>query len=136
MDARLMVENVRWAMNETLRVFWKGDRDAVAKAIRELLQFDVPCIGVFDEIVIVQRTDLIPEEEILLLLHYAGETGFSRNDLGRYAQCSAPSVTRSLQKLVGQKYRQVVMLKSGRYRLTDLGSRRIRDNLTDKLLLE
>jgi hypothetical protein len=32
-------------MNETLRIFWNGDRELVAKAIRELLQFDVPCIG-------------------------------------------------------------------------------------------
>ena len=38
MDARLMIEGVRWAMNETLRVFWQGDREAVAKSIRELLQ--------------------------------------------------------------------------------------------------
>src|SRR5947208_1437875 len=36
MDARLMIESVRWAMNETLRVFWHGaDREAAAKAIRE-----------------------------------------------------------------------------------------------------
>jgi hypothetical protein len=49
MDARLMIENVRWAMNETLRVFWTGDRETVAKAIRELLQFDVPCVGVFED---------------------------------------------------------------------------------------
>jgi hypothetical protein len=30
MDARMMIENVRWAMNETLRVFWQGDREAVS----------------------------------------------------------------------------------------------------------
>lgn len=47
MDAKLVVENVRWLMNETLRIFWNGDRDAVARAVRELLQFDVPSIGKF-----------------------------------------------------------------------------------------
>src|SRR4030095_10229147 len=50
MDARMMIENVRWAMNETLRIFWQGDREAVARAIRELLQFDVPCVGVFEDV--------------------------------------------------------------------------------------
>src|ERR1051325_6474541 len=79
MDSRLMIEGVRWLMNETLRVFWTGDREAVAKAIRELLQFDVPCVGVFDEVVLVQRTDLTVDEEVLVLLHYGGEAGLTRN---------------------------------------------------------
>ncbi len=136
MDARLIVENVRWAMNETLRIFWNGDREAVAKAIRELLQFDVPCIGVFDEIILVQRTDVSPEEEILVLLHYGGEIGLSRTELGRYAHCSQASVTRALQRLESSDSRQVVILQNGRYRLTDLGSKRIREQLADKLLLQ
>jgi len=64
MDARLIIENVRWAMNETLRVFWTGkDRECVARAIRELLQFDVPCVGVFEDVVLVQRTDLAPKRK-------------------------------------------------------------------------
>jgi hypothetical protein len=136
MDARLMIENVRWAMNETLRIFWQGDREAVAKAIRELLQFDVPCIGVFGDVVLVQRTDLTPEEEVLVLLHYGGEAGLSRRELGQYAMCSAPRITESLQKLTAPTSRQVLQLSSGNYRLSDLGSRRIREQLADKLLLE
>src|SRR5688572_6414750 len=84
MDARLMIENVRWAMNETLRIFWQGDRELVAKAIRELLQFDVPCVGLFEDVLLVQRTDLSVDEEVLVLLHFAGEAGFSRTELGRH----------------------------------------------------
>jgi hypothetical protein len=136
MDARLIIENVRWSMNETLRVFWNGDRESVAKVIRELLQFDVPCIGVFEVIVLVQRTDLSAEEEVLVLLHYGGEIGLSRSELGRYARCSAPSITRALQSLETPKCRQIILLGNGRYRLTDLGSKRIRQQLADKLLLE
>lgn len=136
MDARLIVENVRWAMNETLRVFWNGSRDVVAKVIRELLQFDVPCIGIFDKVVLVQRTDLTSEEEMLVLLHYGGEAGLSRTDLGHYARCSAPSITRALQNLGAPNCRQIVTLSNGKYRLTDLGSKRIREQLADKLLLE
>ena len=69
-------------MNELLRLFWNSDREKVAKAIRELLQFDVPCIGVFEDIILVQRTDLTAEEEVLILLHFAGDQGFSRADIG------------------------------------------------------
>jgi hypothetical protein len=67
MDARLMVECVRWAFNEALRLFWTGDRDLVAKTIRELLDFDVPCIGRFSNMLLVQRTDLKADQEILVL---------------------------------------------------------------------
>jgi hypothetical protein len=135
MDSKFVVEAVRWAMAEVLRLFWNGDREAVARAIRELLQFDVPAIGVFDSGLLVQRTDLRPEEEILVLLHYAGEGGFSRTELGRYARCSASSVTTVVQKLLSPGHRQIVKLSGGNYRLTDLGAKRVRESLGDKLVL-
>src|SRR3954471_10066761 len=81
MDAKLIIECVRWCMNETLRIFWRGDREAVAKAIREILQFDVPAIGTFEDVPVVQRTDLTAEQEVLLLLHFAGEQGFTQKQL-------------------------------------------------------
>jgi hypothetical protein len=46
------------------------------------------------------------------------------------------SVTRSLDKLEAANSRQIVFLKTSRYRLTDLGSRQIREHLADKLLLQ
>jgi hypothetical protein len=136
MDARCMIENVRWCMNETLRIYWQGDKEQAAKAIRELLDFDVPCIGKFENIILVQRTDLKPEEEVLVLLHYAGDQGFSRKELGLYAQCSAPAVTVALQNLCSPKTREVVPMDGKRYRLTDLGTKRVREKLGDKLLLQ
>lgn len=136
MDAKLVIECVRWCMNETLRIFWKGDPEATARTIRELLQFDVPCVGAFEDILIVQRTDLSSEEEILLLLHYAGENGFSRGEIGKHAKCSPASVTRALQKLSAPDMRQIVQLRNSNYRLTDLGSKRIREHLAAKLLLQ
>lgn len=135
MDSKFVIESVRWCVNEVLRIFWQGDRDKVAKTIRELLQFDVPCIGKFEDNLIVQRTDLIAEEEILVLLHYAGEIGFSRHEIGRYAQYSPTSVTKALQKLSSPQFRQIILLSNDRYRLTDLGSKRLREQLADKLLL-
>jgi len=136
MDARLIMENVRWAFAETLRIFWKGaDREQVAKAIRELLQFDVPCIGKFEDVIMVQRTDLSAEEEVLVLLHYAGEQGFTRTELGKYAMVSPASVTNALKKLVAPDLRQAMQLPNVRYRLTDLGSKRIREQMPEKLLI-
>lgn len=136
MDSKFIVESLRWAMNETLRIFWAGDRESVARAIRELLQFDVPCVGSFEDILLVQRTDLAADEELLVLLHYAGEKGFTRGELGRHAGCSPPSVTRAIQKLQAPDSRQIVLLPSGHFRLTDLGSKRIREQLASKLLLQ
>jgi hypothetical protein len=77
----------------------------VAKAIRELLTFDVPCIGKFEEVIMVQRTDLTAEEEVLVLLHYAGEQGFTRTELGKYAMLKPPAVTTALQKLTSPDVR-------------------------------
>jgi len=136
MDSKVIIEMVRWAFADTLRKFWSGvDREQVAKAVRELLSFDVPCIGKFEEVIIVQRTDLSAEQELLVLLHYAGEQGFSRTELGKYAMVSKASVTTALQKLISPDIREVVQLLSGKYRLTDLGSKRIREKMPDKLLL-
>jgi hypothetical protein len=136
MDARYMMEAVRWAMTEVLRIFWTGDRDAAARAISELLRFDTPCVGRFDDVLIVQRTDLHPEEEVLVLLHYAGEQGFNRRDLGHHAMCSPPAVTKAVATLTSPKNRQAVRVKDGRYVITDLGQRRLRENLAAKLLCE
>lgn len=134
MDSKIIIEMVRWSFAETLRIFWKGDREQVAKAIRELLTFDVPCIGKYENIIMVQRTDLTAEEELLVLLHYAGEQGFTRSELGKHAMQKPPAVTVALQKLTSPELRQVVEV-GWKYRLTDLGSKRIREKLPDKLLL-
>ena len=135
MDAKYVVEAVRWCMNETLRIFWTGDRDAVARAIRELLQFDVPCIGKFEQTLLVQRTDLTAEEELLVLLHFAGEAGFTRRDLGTHAKAPHQRISEALKRLESAESREVVTLDNGRIRLTDLGAKRVRERLADKLLL-
>lgn len=135
MDAKLMVENARWLMVETLRLYSRFSQERAAQVIREILQFDVPCVGHFEDVLLVQRTDLTSEEEVLVLLHYAGDIGFSRKELGTHARCDQSSVTRALQKLTGNQLRQVILVND-RYRLTDLGCKRVREQLSQKLLLE
>ncbi|MGB9103630.1 MAG: hypothetical protein WCC59_02630, partial [Terriglobales bacterium] len=135
MDSKLVLEGVRWLFAETLRLWWKDDREQVAAAIRELLQFDVPAVGRFENVLMVQRTDLSASDEILVLLHYAGENGFTRKELGQYVMHAAPRITEALQYLVGPKCRQVVQIGNGKYRLTDIGSKRVREQLADKLFI-
>jgi hypothetical protein len=136
MDARYMIEAARWAMVETLRIFWLNDREAAAKAIQELLRFDVPCVGKFENVLLVQRTDLHPEEEILVLLHYAGVRGFTRRELGEHAKCSPVAVTRAIDTLTSAEKREVIEVGDKRYVLGDLGQKRLREQLAGKLLLE
>jgi hypothetical protein len=89
------------------------------------LQFDL----------LVQRTDLSTEEEILILLHHAGQSGFTRKELGIHAKRAASSITTTLQKLGSPAIRQIVFV-DGCYRLTDLGSKRVREELGPKLFLQ
>jgi hypothetical protein len=135
MDSKLVLEGVRWLFAETLRIWWNSDREKVAKAIRELLQFDVPAVGKFDNVLMVQRTDLNPRDEILVMLHYAGEKGFNRTEIGQYVMHAAPRITEALKDLTGPQCRQVVKLGSGNFRLTDIGSKYVRERLADKLFI-
>jgi hypothetical protein len=135
LDSKLVTEGARWILSELLRIFWTGDRGAVASAIREIIQYDIPVIGNYEGRLIIQRVDCSVEEEILILLHHAGEKGLSRNELGQYVEYPPPRVTEGLGALRSSRVRQVVQLASGNYRLTDLGIQRVLKDLAHKLVL-
>jgi hypothetical protein len=134
-DSMLVLSMVRWVMAEVLRVFWSGSTAAVAQAIREIARYEVPAILILDDRRLVLRTDCTVEEEILLLLHNAGESGLGRADIGRAVPKSAPAVTNSLRRLCSPSCRQVVKRKDASYLLTPRGARRVREELADKLRL-
>jgi hypothetical protein len=136
MDSKYSIEAVRWCFNEFLRIVWLGNREELAKAIRELLRFDVPCIGIFDSKVLVQRTDLSAEDEIIILLHHAGEEGYKRDQLLMSSQISSQKLTAVLSRLSSTQQRKILSKNDGCYVLTDLGNKYLRDNLGDKLILE
>ncbi len=133
LDSRLVIENSRWVLSEFLRIFWSGRRPEVARAIREILRYEIPAVARYGEQRLVQRTDCTAEEEILLLLHDAGEAGLTREDLGRSVRKTPGRVTQAVQKLVER--REIIHLDSGSYRLTDLGALRVVQDLADKLRL-
>jgi hypothetical protein len=57
----------------------------LAKAVRELVQYDVPAVGKFGAKILIQRAHLSVDDGVLILLHYAGECGFSRDEVGQFA---------------------------------------------------
>ena len=56
------------------------------------------------------------DEEVLVLLHYAGEVGFTRKELGQYCLKSRPTVAAALQILTAPDCREVLQLTGGSYR--------------------
>lgn len=134
LDSRLVIENSRWVLSELLRLFWSGDRREVAKAIREILQYQIPAIGRYGDQIIVQRTDCTADEEILLLLHESGEGGLTREELGRHVRKTAGRVTQAIQSL--EEKREIVRTGDGSHRLTDLGARRVILELAEKMHLD
>jgi hypothetical protein len=135
LDSALVVGLVRWIVAELLRIFWSGNTADVARAIREIVRFEVPAILTIDNRPLVLRTDCTVEEEILILLHNAGEKGMSRSELGSAVPKSAPATTTALQKLCSPSLREAVKRANGTYILTPNGSRRVHNQLGQKLAL-
>lgn len=134
-DSKLVVENARWVLSEILRLFWTADRSEVASTIRQIVQFDIPAIGEYENRLLVQRTDCTAEEEILILLHHAGEYGLTRREIGNFVQKDQSSVTRALRNLCSNRKREVIRLKNGNCRLTDIGVGHVLNSLAAKLSL-
>lgn len=133
LDARLVIDNSRWVLSEILRVFWSGNRQQVAKAIREILQYEVPAVGRYEDQLIVERRDCTAEEETLLLLHSAGEKGHTRNELGRFVRKAPSKVTEAIQRL--EDKREIIAQSDSRFVLTNLGSKRVIEKLSSKFRL-
>lgn len=133
LDAKLVVDNARWVLSEMLRVFWTGDRSVVARAIREIIDYDVPVVAEYEGRLLVQRTDCTTEEEILILLYHAGEAGLSRTQLGTYVQKHASGITRSLKSMASTKKREAIKLSNGNYRLTDPGIKHVLTQLGERM---
>jgi hypothetical protein len=133
LDTSLVMSNTKWVLAEFLRVFLTSDLELVEQIIRDILEFDLPVIGDYDGQLIVQRTDCSTDEEILILLHYAGQNGFNRSEIGQFVQRSAAGITTSLKKLSSRQHRKIIKLKSGNYRLTDIGNQHVITKLSNKL---
>jgi len=133
LDSKLMIESVRWLFSELLRIFWSGDDKEIEKLIKNIIEFDLPVVGKYEERLLVQRTDCSTDEEILILLHYSGDDGLNRRELGKYVHKAPSTITNSLSSLSSSNKRLVVKKSNGNYRLTELGNKFVFDNLPEKL---
>jgi len=136
LDSTMVVALARWVIAEILRIFWSGSDSDIARTIKEIVRYEVPAVLVTDDRHLVLHTDCTVEEEILLLLHNAGENGMSRTEVGTSIPKSPTSITRALQKLISHSHRQVLLGSDEQYRLTPNGTRRIFEELAGRLTLE
>ena len=136
LDSTLVIGLCRWIVSEVLRIFWSGSTADVARAIREIVRFQVPAVLLLDGKPLVLRTDCTVEEEMLILLHNAGETGLTRTELGAAIPKDGSTVTRALQKLSSPAHRAVIKKGGTRYVLTPNGSLRVQKELSHKLSVE
>ncbi len=134
LDSTLIIENVRWVMSEILRIFWNGDRTEVSRIIKEILRYDLPAVFEIEDRRLLLRTDCSVEEEILILLYNSGEQGLSRKKLGEAIPKAASSVTNSLRKLCSARKREIAK-RGGGFIITPLGTKRIHEDLAEKLTL-
>lgn len=135
LDSTLVLSLSRWVTSDLLRIYWNGDRSKVAREIREIIRYPVPAIFEVDGHALVLRTDCSAQEEILLLLHDAGERGLSRTEIGTAAMRPDSTVTNVLKTLLSPAKRQVVKRSDGQYQLTLNGTKRVQDELSEKLSL-
>lgn len=135
LDATVVISIVRWVMAEILRLFWSGDTQEVAQAIKEIVRFPVPAILSAEERHLVLRTDCTVEEEILILLHNAGEVGMTRKILGKSIPKNASTISKALSRLLSSSRREILQRTDGTIVLTALGMRRIREELSSKLTI-
>lgn len=133
LDSMLVMALVRWTMSEMLRLFWSADRADVVRAIKEIVRYEVPAILSIDDRHLVLRTDCTVEEEVLLLLHNVGEAGLSTSEIAASTPRANSSVRRAISDLASAKTREIVRRVDGRYTLTPNGSRRVSQELGERL---
>jgi len=129
-DSRLVVEGVRWALAELLRLFATSDQLALVAAIDELSRFPSPLIRNYGGQPFVQSISLTTEEEVLAhLLHE--RHGKSQPDLVRLIPKDGAGVRRAITKLSLASKRQIKLVGS-LYLITDLGIKRIETRLIEE----
>ena len=126
-DLVMSVAAASWVLAELLRTYHSSDDNAVGQAMAALTRTAIPFVETVDGEVIVGK-DVGPRTEILLLLAHARSDGMSRTDLGQAAKCSASSVTRALQRLIGNRH--VHQSASKRYFITGGGELELAEILT------
>jgi len=133
MDARLVVETVRWILCELVRIFWTGDPSAAAKVVREIVTHRLPAVFREGSVPVVQHPDLEADSEVVLLLYDAGSTGMSLTQLKRSIPRHRTTVERAARLLAAK--RLTTAAPNGNLILTDRGRALVERELQGALLI-
>lgn len=133
LDSTLIISLARWIAAEVLRLFWTGNTADVAQVVREIVRYEVPAILTLGDQRLVLRTDCSVEEEVVLLLHNAGECGLTRKEIGDAIPRSSGSVSTALGRLKSAAKREILLRTDSQFVLTPNGSKRVRESLGPKL---
>lgn len=134
LDSRLIIESCRWVLAELLRLSWTGPSADIAEVVRELLTFEIPIVARIGMKTLVMRTDLSVPEEILVLLYSAGEKGLPNSEIYEAIPVSKKTVDSALARLAHKSKREI-LIQNKHSLLTQLGAKRVREELGSKLVL-
>lgn len=125
-DAKFILDGCRWILAEYLRVFCTSKSNEIATILNDLARFQMPLIRDYGDRVLVQRSDLSTEEEILFVLYYSQDKGATRKFLNESVPKDVSTISKALKQLAGSKKRQIVVLKAF-YHITDPGITRVEE---------
>jgi len=134
LDSRLIMEAVRWILCEIVRIFWTGNVEDAARAVREIVTYRVPVIFREGSIPLVQNPDLAANEEILLLLLDSAGDGMTLLELKTCIPVNPSAVEKATQRL--RKGRLIVNKDTAKIILTDLGRVSAMEILKDSVALK
>ncbi|MBI3024713.1 MAG: hypothetical protein HYY66_03365 [Candidatus Tectomicrobia bacterium] len=131
MDARLVVETVRWMLCELVRIFWTGDSGVAAQVVREIVTHRIPAVFRDGAMPVVQNPDLDAETEILVLLYDSGSIGMGLGNLKEAVLRHRRTVEKGVLSLA--KKRLITKSNDGSFILTDRGRMRVEKDLQETL---
>lgn len=131
LDATLAISAASWVISELLRLYHTANDNAVQMYVSSLMRAKVPYIETISNEVIVTRKVPATVEVALLLSTQSGD-GVTRSELGKRAQCSPASVTKSLTKLKSERLAH--QTAGGSYFLTGAGEAFLAKWLVDQRL--
>jgi len=133
LDAELVLALMRWLVSECLRLGSRASCDDITEMIRGVLVRDVPAVGRYGDLLLVERVGCSETQEILIVLYAAGGP-MTVDELDRSVPFDRKRLGQNLSRL--ESRRLVIALPDETYQLTDgAGIKHVEEKLSDKLIL-
>jgi len=104
MDSMLVLHAGKWMLADLLRLAWNRDLKVIGEVISQLVQLDHSLIHELDGRPKVLVKDISAPDEVLILLHHAGNNRLSRGQIREYAEDQRPAtLTVAISRLIKEK---------------------------------